>query len=201
MAKRFLGFCALLLLSAGANAGIVIDLVSKTANANQFDWTYAVTLERDTLMAQNDFFVIYGIPGINNALWTPNTSDSHGQTGVPGPADWQVSEPLSGPVPSFLAPNDKPNIPNVEISLLADTTIQARNVAFDPNGLLLGTLTVTTPFGQNGIIDYTSISTQLSGSDLNVVHSVTGPIPEPSTVGMMGAGLLAVVAFALRKRR
>jgi len=66
---------------------------------------------------------------------------------------------------------------------------------------LLGKLTVTTPPLAKGFIDYTSQTAQLSGSGLSVVSSVAGPVPEPSTFGMMGAGLAVVAGFALRRRR
>jgi len=196
MVKRLLGLSTLLLFAAGAEAGVVISLESKAPSGSGFNWVYDVTLERNSLMSQNDFFVIYDIPGLSNPLWAPNTSDANGNTGVPDINSWAVSQPPVGPVPPFLNPNDNPATPNVEVQLISNDTIAPRDPLTDPNGLLLGKLTVTSPFSTEGIIDYTS-----QGSALNVVASVPGPIPEPSTVGMMGAGLVAVSLFALRRRR
>src|SRR5215208_3731998 len=125
MVKRLLVLSTLLLFSAGAKAGVVIALESKTASAGGFDWAYSVTLERNSLMSQNNFFVIYDILGLSgNPVWTPNTSDANGNTNVPDITGWTVFQPLAGPVPAFLNPSDNPTIPNVEILLSDATTIE-----------------------------------------------------------------------------
>ena len=99
MVKRLLGLSTLLLFAAGAEAGVVISLESKAPSGSGFNWVYDVTLERNSLMSQNDFFVIYDIPGLSNPLWAPNTSDANGNTGVPDINSWAVSQPPVGPVP------------------------------------------------------------------------------------------------------
>src|SRR5215213_9497818 len=111
MVKRLLGLSTLLLFAAGAEAGVVISLESKTPSGSAFNWVYDVTLERNSIMSQNDFFVIYDIPGLSNPIWAPNTSDINGPTGVPDINSWSLLQPPAGPVPPFLSPNDNPAIP------------------------------------------------------------------------------------------
>jgi hypothetical protein len=120
-------------------------------------------------------------------------------TGVPDASKWSVATLASGPVPSFLHPIDNGSLPNVLVMLNDNTTVTPRSK--DVAGLLLGKLTVTSPVGNEGIIDYASQAAQLSGSELRVVGGVAGPVPEPSTVGMMVVGLAAAMGFALRRRR
>ncbi len=200
MFKRLLAMSTLLLFSVGANAGIVVALDGTSATAGGFNWTYDVTLEPDSLMSRNNYFVLYDISGVTNPVWAPNTIDPDGVvTGVPDASKWSVATLASGPVPPFLNPIDNGGLPNVLVTLADNTTIMPRSK--DVAGLLLGKLTVTSPVGNEGIIDYASQAAQLSGSELRVVGGVAGPVPEPSTVGMMVAGLAAAMGFALRRRR
>jgi|SRR6478609_1172929 len=197
MVKRLLVLSSLLLFATGARAGVVVALEDNKQQANG-DWIYDITLEQNTQMTAKDFFVIYDIPQISNASWDPN-NEALG-TGIPDVGGWSTTEPGAGPVPPNLLPNDSPSLANVLVTLqdgFGPITPRAQDV----NGLLLGKLTVTTPPLAKGFIDYTSQTAQLSGSGLSVVSSVAGPVPEPSTFGMMGAGLAVVAGFALRRRR
>jgi hypothetical protein len=196
MVKRLLVLSSLLLFATGARAGVVVALEGNTQQANG-DWIYDITLEQNSQMSAKDFFVIYDIPEISNVSWDPNNEAG---AGIPDVAGWSVTEPAAGPVPANLLPIDLPGIANVLV------TLQDGFGPFSPrpqdvNGLLVGKLTITTPPLAKGFIDYTSQTAQLSGSGLSVVSSVAGPVPEPSTFGMMGAGLAVVAAFALRRRR
>jgi hypothetical protein len=197
MVKRLIVLSSLLLFATGAKAGVVIALEGNTQQASG-DWIYDITLEQNTQMSAKDFFVIYDIPEISNVSWDPNNEAAGAN--IPDVAGWSTTEPGAGPVPANLLPNDSPSIANVLVTLqdgFGPITPRPQDV----NGLLLGKLTVTTPPLAKGFIDYTSQTAQLSGSPLSVVSSVAGPVPEPSTFGMMGAGLAVVAAFALRRRR
>jgi hypothetical protein len=191
MVKRLLILGAMLCFASSAKAGVVVALEGNGPVGN--NWTYDVTLERGSVLTTAGFFVLYDIPGLTSGpIWTPNTAD-----GVPGVSNWLISQPLSGPVPPNLLPNDTPGIPNVEVEYTGLDSISPRALPDDPQGLLLGKLTLTTPITAQGFIDYTS---QGAGG-LRVVGSVAGPIPEPSSIGMMGVGLATVLAVALRRRR
>jgi len=203
MVKRLLVLGSLLVFAASARAGVVVSLDQIANTSGHFDWIYDVTLENNSRMSTGDFFALYEIPGLlpNGITWNPNDGvDSGGQaTNVPPLADWTIEQRAFGPVVPNLTPRDFGD-PNVQITLSAlNTTIEPRPQ--DVNGLLLGQLTLSSSIGIGRVINYTTKSAQGPDSNLFVIGRTAGPIPEPSTVGMMGAGLAAVLAVALRRRR
>jgi hypothetical protein len=197
MLKRLLVLSTLLVCAAGARAGVIVTFDSRTQTATGFDWVYDVTLEPGARMSPNDFFVVYDIPGLTGATWDPNNTATNG---VPDVGDWQVDESAFGPFPLFAKLPDNPNFPNVLVTLQGVSPI-VPILGIDDNGKFLGQLTVSTPIGTQGLIDFSSLSAQASGTPLFDTGRIAGPIPEPSTVGMMGAGLVALVVVALRRRR
>jgi len=58
-------------------------------------------------------------------------------------------------------------------TVIGNDIIQPRSVQLDPNGLLLGALTLTTPFAAQGFIDYASQTAQLSGSGVTLTTAKT----------------------------
>jgi len=200
MVKRLLVLSTLLLFAASARAGVVVALDNVSNVSGHFNWVYNVTLENNSQMSAEDYFVLYDIPGlITPPVWSPNVGTPPNLTGVPDITHWTVAETGTGPVPPNLLPKDGSD-PNAVVSLNPGEPLIAPRPQ-DTSGLLLGQLTVSSPFDTEGLINFTSQSAQSGGSPLYVIKLVAGPIPEPSTVGMMGAGLMAFVAVALRRRR
>src|SRR2546423_1413118 len=105
MVKRLLVLSTLLVFAAGAKAGVIVSFDHRTPAAGGFDWVYDVNLEPSARMSPTDFFVIYDIPGLTNAIWDPNDTDSGGNpTGVPTVGSWSVTEQAVGPYPLFAKP-------------------------------------------------------------------------------------------------
>jgi len=198
MLKRLLLLCTLLICTAGARAGVIVNFDHKSQTATGFDWVYSVTLEPGAQMSPTDFFAIYDFVGLNGISWDP---DLTGTNPVPPLTDWLVTQEFDGPTALFAKPRDTLALPNAVVTLAGTTVIVP--TSDDKNGKHLGDLTLSTPIGQQGFLDFASISSQLSGSPLfsvSALPGIPGPVPEPGTFGMMGAGLVAVVAVALRRR-
>src|SRR4249920_2666788 len=187
MVKRVLVVSAMLCFAASAKAGVVVSLENGSPSGN--NWVYDVTLERLGVMKTNDFFVVYDLAGVTSAVWAPEAA-------VPPSSDWSTAQPLVGPVPTGLLPTDNSGIPNLLVTYTGATDITVPG----PDSLLLGKITVTTPITEKGFVDYTSTAGNTDG--LLVVSSTPGPaIPEPGTMGMLAAGVAAVVGVGLRRRR
>ena len=190
MLKRLLLAGLLLVCGEGARAAIIVTLDHVT----DFDWVYNVSLQSSAFMSVGDAFTVYDFPGLQEAVFTPDA----------GPAiagrSFELTQAGTGFTPSFVVPNDLPGLENVTVKLSGGDPVVP-----DPSGgaLLLGQLTLTGLAAQPGkAIDFTGLSAQQSGGTaVSNIASVPAPVPEPTTVGFMGLGLLAVTALALRRRK
>jgi len=188
MLKRLLLAGLMLVCGEGARAAIIVTLDHVTG----FDWVYNVRLQSSAFMSEGDAFTVFDFPGLQNAVFTADA----------GVADrsFSLTEAGTGFTPPFVVPTDLPQLQNVTVTLTGGDQIVPPPLG-DP--ILLGQLTLTGLSAETGkSIDFTGLSAQQSGgTPVSNLSSIPAPVPEPTTLGFMGAGLLAVTALALRRRK
>jgi hypothetical protein len=193
MLKRFLLPAALLLGAPAAHANILLSLTSGPTSdgAGGFNWTYDALLQPGAKLTAGDAFALYDVAGLKTASFQVGPD-------VPAipPDAFTVSTPSTGPTPGFLNPTDTAALSNVAVTLSGPATI-----AHPGEVLLLGTLTIDTSIAQSGNLAYGSLSHKTVTSPLYAISTIAGPVPEPSTYGLMGIGLAAIAALAMRRTR
>jgi hypothetical protein len=193
MLKRFLLPAALLLAAPAVHANILLSLTGGPTSdgAGGFNWTYDAFLQPGAKLTAGDAVVLYDVVGLKTASFLVGPD-------VPAipPDSLDVTFPLLGPKPGFLSPTDSGVLPNVAVTLSGPDTI-----AHPGEVLLLGTLTVDSTFGTTGDLGYGSLSHKTATLPLFAISTVTGPVPEPATYGLMGIGLALVGALAMRNTR
>ncbi len=55
--------------------------------------------------------------------------------------------------------------------------------------------------GLGGVVSYAAVYDTLLSADTMYQHATTNPIPEPSTLVLLAAGLAGLLAYAWRRRR
>jgi hypothetical protein len=193
MLKRFIATGLLLLGATGAQASILVSLDHVAASGSSFDWVYNVNLEPDQLMTTGDYFTVYDFKGLQKEQFTPGATVSD--------RTFAVTEHALGPTPSFLTPMDSASLTNVNVKLTEGANIVP---AAGAGEVSLGQLTLTSNIGVAGPpISFTAKALQ-QGTNMPALNigTVNGPgaVPEPATVSLLGAGLLAVGVAALRRR-
>jgi hypothetical protein len=197
MLMRLLVFGLLVVCAQGARA-IVVTFDAAASSGDTY--VYNVTLEPGAFMqADSDpasltqnAFTLYDFPGLVSATFEK-------ELGLPL-NEFVVSTPTTGFNPIGIAPLVDTGLPNITVRLDSGPRIEP-----DPEGdpVSLGTLSVIGPVGApTKVIEFSGQAIQNDGDTrLGNWSTTVGPIPEPSTVALMGAGLAVVAALALRRRR
>ncbi len=184
-----------LLVSCVSGAGAAIIVQPPTISGN--DWNYEIDLDPGVFLKNDNFFTVYDFQGLQGTpVWTPDVAVN----------DWKVDEAGTGRDPNKIKiPNDDPTLLNVTVTYTGATQFPAPGTDRGTGLLKLGTLTLTGLVGEGApqqLLTYGSNSSQNDSGALFGHSSATfGPtaVPEPSTVGLMVAGL-AVVGTLVRRR-
>lgn len=196
MLKRSLLF-GVLAVCAHASSAAVVQFDRVEGNT----WFYNITLDPGTFLQAGDAasteqngVTLYDFPGLVSASFDPATAFED--------RTWVTTTPVVGFTPPKIRPIHDTSALNVNLRLAAGDDI----VPIDPAGgsVVLGQLIVTSSTGATGPgVEFSGQSFQSVGGNPSGNWSfVEGPlIPEPSTFALMGGGLAAVVALALRRRR
>lgn len=192
MLKRFFLIGLLLIGTTSARAGIVVSL--DPAASSGFNWVYDVSIDPGDEMKVDDFFTVFDFKGLQNVNWAPDAVNTAGRT-------FSVVTQPKGDTPDTTTPADLAAIANVTVSLTSGDDITPISSSLFPLGVL--TLTGGVGLDQSQLINYASQATgRLSQEKDNSITSVLGPsaVPEPSTVTLLGLGLVASLAYQLKRR-
>jgi hypothetical protein len=176
----------MLLLSSGiayvglASASVTASLdggAPALVGSGLYRYTYTAVLQSNVLEA-GDYFVLYDFYGYKpgsmtapNSTWTTDDSET------------------TGPHPGNSV-NDSPAV----VNLL--WVYQGVNVSAAAAPVMLGKFSADSNSGQVGKLPFAGIT---DGGNFDFLDTAAGPIPEPSTTGLLGAGLAAVLCA--KKRR
>jgi PEP-CTERM motif len=197
MLMRLLVFGLLVVCAQSARA-IVVTFDADASSGNTY--VYNVSLDPGAFMQANadptsptqNAFTLYDFPGLVSATFEKDA-------GLPL-NEFVLSTPTTGFNPVGIRPQVDTALPNITVRLDSGPQINP-----DPEGdpLPLGTLTVIGPFAApTQVVEFSGQAIQKDGKTrLGNWSTTVGPIPEPSTVGLMGAGLAAVAVLALRRRK
>jgi hypothetical protein len=191
--KRLLSLIGGVVLSLSVSpAAIIVNYVSQSgagAGPNGGTvYTYDIDIASDTTARAGDYFVIYDF----GQLLSFSSSDANWTLGFTDP---------TGPYPPAQLPNDSPAIPNVQIvyngpNLAGPAFTGSTDLEISlesPYSLLTdGTLNVSSRFLDNtGGIG--------SGGDTRDLPVPDAGVPEPGTMGLLGASLFGIGLFTRRR--
>ena len=192
MLKRLFLIGLLLIGTTSARAGIVVSLDPKASSG--FNWVYDVNLDPADEMKVDDFFTIFDFKGLKNVSWVPDATNASGRT-------FDILTNPIGDTPLTTLPADLLSIDNVTIRLTGGPSITPGSQSLLPVGVL--TLTAGVGLDQSQLTNFASQATGKLSHDADYsISSVLAPsaVPEPSTVTLLGLGLVAGLAYNLKRR-
>jgi hypothetical protein len=205
MMKRFSMICFFALtLCVVATANIIPTNIGVTG-IGPFTWTYDFQLSADqnvnaglaptsnpvphTNLTFAGFVTIYDFSGYVTGSCT-------------GPAGWTCTAQNVGFTPDDVVPTDNASIANITWSYTSGPTLLGQ-----PAGMDLGNFSAQSTFSQPTLVSYASRGIANAGPQVGTiadnVGNTQGPseVPEPTSVTLMGSGLIALAVLARRQRR
>jgi hypothetical protein len=181
-------------LVSSANAALLISNVTVSDLGNgQHQWDYAVTVQPDANMRvvatvppvgalPNDTFTLYDFVG-----YVPGSASI--VASVAG-STFQLTEQLVGITPARVLPNDDPALVNFSIALVGGADVVPAPATSGVVAFVLRARSTAGGISPIGFTDFTG-QTQLkvSGLTQSNIGIVQAPIPEPSALGLLAAGL------------
>jgi len=195
--KRIWTFSVLVAaLAAMASGDIIVTLNSApVADLSNFDWTYTATLKSGSSLMDGDFFTIEdigggfgpGVPVANPVI-------------IPG-SDWSSSIQLIGINGFNQAPPDLGTLYNLTFTYTGSTPVVAATDTILGGGA--GAFGYISSVGIPVMSEFSATSHATIGGDpqgnTSSLAVADPPVPEPATMFLSGAGLIAL--GLLRRRR
>lgn len=186
--------------SAGATIIVTLDSISPVlGDPGNYQWIYRASLQPDQNMRPGDFFTVYDIGAWTNKAgfqFSPNQDLT--DLGY----SFSTSVQLLGQTPSGTVPtNDSPSIDNVTVTLNPGALPNAAIIpgASSPQ-ITLGNLYITSNTNQRTGSQFAGFAQKASDlSDVSNIGGVQVPVPEPTSISMLLAGLVAFGVIALRR--
>jgi|SRR5579864_1207656 uncharacterized protein affecting Mg2+/Co2+ transport len=182
--KKWLILGGLLCLFGGlASASIIPTFTNETGGGSLFTYNYSVTLDSlQNLVTGNQLCF----------------SDVFGLTGTPtAPTDWNATNNTSSacPINSGTGVSGTPTntAPSVLYTYTGTTTVNGA-----PSGKSLGTFSLQSSSGTEGLVAYGAIAQKASNSLATTNQGdVVGPspVPEPEWSALLGLGLVALAGL------
>jgi len=173
-----------------APASVVVTLDSVTPEGGGiFDWVYRASLQPDQTLRTNDFFTIYDFGSFSNRFF--------GATDPTLQSSFAVSTQPFGVTPSGAAPTDTA-IPNFTVRYTGPDIVPVAT----GGGVTLGNLIVKSSTDLRTLSAFTALSIKTGGAEIinGGPIQVAAAIPEPSSLALLIAGLVATGGFAFRRR-
>jgi PEP-CTERM motif-containing protein len=199
--KRLSLLCLLALTLTTVTMANIIPTSTTITGTGPFTWTYNLQLSKDqnvnsgfaptsnpvphTNLTFAGFFTIYDFAGYEAGSCA-------------GPAGWTCSAQMLGFTPDDVVPTDNPNIVNITWAYTNGATILGQ-----PSGVGLGDFSAQSIYNSPTLVSYSGRGIANSGPQIGTIADNVGntqgptPTPEPTTLALFGAGILAG-AFRLK---
>ena len=189
--KRMLVLVASLpvLWASSAPASVIVSLDSVTPEGGGiFEWIYRAALEPDQTLRSGDFFTVYDVGNFLSA--------NFGATNPAQQSLFNVTQQPTGFDPPAGGPPES-NLPNFTVHYTG------ANIVPDPTTgeVTLGNLVIRSMVDQRtGSFFTAQTANSLTGEVVSNGGTVSVPVPEPSSIAMLIAGLVAVGGLAFRRK-
>ena len=184
----------ILLIVPPTSGALLVQLDSVTPDGNLFPgdyyrWSYSVTIGNGDVVcvsASNCFFTIYDF----GPIYTVS-------------AAWSARSVLLGFTPTGVTPTDSPTVPNITFYLSGILTDPIVGIGQTITGFnVYSTLGNFVATGQYSWQDQNASALIQNGlGEVGVPSATSSPVPEPSTMLLLGSGLLGVLGFRGRFRK
>ena len=189
--KRMLVAVAVLpaLWASSAPASVIVSLDSVTPEGGGiYEWIYRAALEPDQTLRTGDFFTVYDVGSFLSANFGANDPSQQ--------ALFNVTQQPTGFDPPAGGPPES-NLPNFTVHYTG------MNIVPDPTTgeVTLGNLVIRSTVNQRTDSFFSAQSANsFNGAPISNGGALSVPVPEPSSIAMLVAGLAAVGGLAFRRK-